>query len=109
MTVRARGMNQPQFKNALEYEYGLYLDALKSRGEVSWWAYEVITLKLADGATYTPDFAVVMADGELQFHETKGHWREAAKVRIKVAAGQTPFRFIAIKKDKRLGWKREEF
>jgi hypothetical protein len=48
----------------------------------------------------------------LLLYEVKGMWREAARVRIKVAADRHPFRFIAV--TKRLvrdggGWKEELF
>lgn len=107
LTAKAQ-IVEPRYKSKLEYEYSLYLTALKSRGEILWWRYEGISIKLADGAKYTPDFAVVNSAGELEFHETKGHWREAARVRIRVAAELNPFRFVAITRGSQ-GWQREEF
>jgi hypothetical protein len=87
--------------------YAAELEARKAAGEVSWWAFETMRFRLADGAWYKPDFAVVVtfqfqADGQLwvdsklELHEVKGHWREAARVRIKVAADRHPFRFVAV-------------
>lgn len=36
----------------------------------------------------------------MECHEVKGFWTDDAKVKIKVAAEQYPFRFIAFKKCK---------
>jgi hypothetical protein len=54
------------------------------------WRYEGIRLRLADGAWYKPDFLVWHNDGLLELQEVKGHWREAARVRWKVAIAQYP-------------------
>jgi hypothetical protein len=62
-------------------------------------------LQLGRGAWYTPDFAVLNLDRTFEFFEVKGFWREAARVRIKVAASKYPFfTFTAVKKDKDVGW-----
>ena len=45
-----------------------------------------ITLKLGDDCRYTPDFWTIDANGQLFFWETKGFFRDDAKVKIKVAA-----------------------
>lgn len=61
---------------------------------------------------YTPDFAVMRADGALEVHEVKGFWTDDARVKIKVAADQYPMRFIAVKvlpKKQGGGWVVEEF
>lgn len=44
-----------------------------------------ITLKLADRCRYTPDFSAIV-NGEFTFFETKGFFRDDAKVKIKSAA-----------------------
>lgn len=52
------------------------------------------------------------ADGVMEMHEVKGFWTDDARVKIKVAADQYPFRFIAFKavaKSRGGGWLREEF
>lgn len=85
--------------NKLEAAYALWLEAQKRAGRLQWWAYEPLSLRLAKGASYCPDFVLLMADGSIEAHETKGHWREAARVRIKVAARAFPWmKFIAVKK-----------
>jgi len=75
------------------------LEARRQRGEIVWWKYESITLKLADGTRYTPDFAVLLAGGEFEIHETKGGFiREDGWLKLKLAAGMFPFRFFLCQK-----------
>lgn len=89
--------------NKLEAEYEKLFLGSKPHG------FEQIKLKLADKTYLTPDFWVLGDDDVLEFHETKGHWMDDARVKIKVAADQYPqFRFLAIRKDKS-GWKMERF
>lgn len=88
--------------NKLEAAYAQQLELERLAGRWVWWGYEVIKLRLASGAYYTPDFALIDAGGHLVIHETKGHWREAAKVRIKVAAELYPFfQFVAVTRQRR--------
>lgn len=94
--------------NKTEAAYAQHLELLKHAGEVLWYKFEAIKLRLADNTFYTPDFLVLMSDGYMQVHETKGFWRDDARVKIKVAASLYPFRFIAVKK-KGSGWEREDF
>lgn len=98
-------------KNKTETEYGLHLEMRRQAGEVAWYAFEGIKLRLADGTFYSPDYAVMLANGELEIHEVKGHWMDDARVKIKVAAEKFPFRFLAIRKGKRgePQWQKEVF
>lgn len=92
MRQRKRGMN------GLEKAYAARLETLKQAGEVDWYEFEPMRLKLADDTYYRPDFGV-MRNGILEFHETKGHMREAARVRLNVAASKFPFAFYLVKKE----------
>lgn len=99
--------------NKLESRYAEHLEALKQAGEVLWFKFEGIKLRLADLTFYSPDFFVMLADETLECQEVKGGpYMDDARVKIKVAASQFPFRFVTIrqlsKKDGG-GWKREEF
>lgn len=99
-------------RNKSEAAYESVLQARKIAGEVAWYRFEGIKLRLADNAFYTPDFAVMLASGQIELHEVKGFWADDARVKIKVAADQYPFRFIAVMaRSKRDGggWKVEEF
>lgn len=90
---RKRGMN------GLESAYARHLDGRKAVGQIDWYEFEPMRLKLADGTYYRPDFAV-LRNGQLEFHETKGHMREAARVRLNVAADKFPFVFYLVRKDR---------
>ncbi len=92
-TVREPDMNKT------EAEYAQMLEARRVSGEILWWAYEAMTLKLADNTRYTPDFLLMLADGSLEVHETKGGFiREDGWLKLKVAAGMFPFRFFLCQK-----------
>jgi hypothetical protein len=98
--------------NKTEADYDLRLQNLKLAGVILWHKFNAIKLRLADGMFYTPDFAVMNARGELEFHEVKGFWRDDAKDRIKVAADQYPARFVAVFKQAKKaggGWTYQEF
>lgn len=72
--------------NKTESLYAFDLKARQSSGEIAWWGYESIRLRLAPNTTYTPDFLVMLNDGSLELHETKGGLiRDDAVVKFKVA------------------------
>lgn len=108
----AKGRLRAGVMNGTEAAYAQTLEMRRRAGDVAWFKFEGVTLKLADGCRYTPDFAVMLADGTLEMHEVKGFWTDDARVKIKVAAESFPMRFIAVyKQTKSLGggWKFEEF
>jgi hypothetical protein len=99
-------------RNKLEAAYEQHLELRKRAGEVLWYGFESMTFKLAEGCRYTPDFAVMLANREIQLHECKSIWRDDAKAKTKVAAALFPFQFVAVyaipKKDGG-GFRYEEF
>ena len=98
--------------NKTEAEYNAHLEALKTAGDIVWFKFEGMKFRLADNTFYTPDFAVMLADGQIQAHEVKGHWEDDARVKIKVAASLYPIQFIAVQKRAKKdggGWATEEF
>jgi hypothetical protein len=97
------GMNGTEKRRAVE------LEAMRRAGELAWWCYEGLKLRLAANTFYTPDFFLQRSDGTLEVEETKGHWEDDARVKIKVAARLYPFRFRALQPMKGGGWKVEEF
>ncbi len=108
----ARGRHTPGKMNSLESEYATQLEYQRLQGEIAWWRFEGITLKLADDCRLTPDFFVMLNNGELECRETKGHWQEDAKIKMRVAASLYPFRFIAVHKIPKKdggGWKIIDF
>jgi len=98
--------------NETEKRYGDHLELRKQAGDVAWYCFEGIKLRLADNTFYTPDYPVMRSDGHLEIHEVKGHWMDDASVKIKVAAEMYPFRFIAVKAKPKKdggGWEMEDF
>jgi hypothetical protein len=93
----ALGRLKPGTMNKTEAAYDLDLDARRHHGDVLWYRFEGVKLRLADNTFYTPDFAVMAADGVMEMHEVKGFWRDDARAKIKIAADQYPFRFVALK------------
>ena len=97
-------------QNKLEQAYDAILAGRKLVGEIEDYWYEGITLKLAEGTRYTPDFIVMMPDGELQAHEVKAGMavkrdgvatgetvpmsEDASRIKIKIAAERFPLRFV---------------
>lgn len=98
--------------NKSEQAYAAHLEAKKAAKLIEWYGFEAIKLRLADNTFYTPDFAVMAADGVIELHEVKGFWTDDARVKIKVAAALFPFRFKAFKaRSKKAGggWEVEAF
>lgn len=110
--TRALGRLKTGQRNKTESSYEQHLEFRRVAGEVAWYRFEGVKLRLADNTFYTPDFAVMLASGEIELHEVKGFWADDARVKIKVAAEMYPFRFVAIKAQAKKnggGWAVEEF
>ena len=108
----ALGRMKTGAQNKTESAYGAELEMRKRIGEIAWYRFEGLKLRLADNTFFTPDFAVMLEDGTMEIHEVKGFWTDDARVKIKVAAEMYPFRFVAIKsrpKKQGGGWEIEEF
>ena len=102
--------HRPGVMNKTEQRYADRLEAMKKRGEIESYKFEMVKFKLAKRTFYTPDFYVVLKD-HIEIHEVKGFWMDHARVKIKVAAEQFPeFRWISARwKNKTIGWIFEEF
>ncbi|WP_346236739.1 hypothetical protein ABDK00_014100 [Niabella insulamsoli] len=84
--------------NKTETLYAARLEALKHAGEVVWYLFEPMNLRLADKCFYKVDFLVMVKTGLLEVHEVKGGFiTDDALVKIKTAAEIFPFRFIMAK------------
>ncbi len=94
--------------NKTEAAYCTHLELLKRAGEILWFRFEGLKLRLADNTFYTGDFVVLSKDNVLEIHEVKGFWQDDARVKIKVAASLYPFRFRAFKMTRGI-WTVEEF
>lgn len=94
--------------NKTEKRYADHLEALKTSGDVLWWSFEPMNLRLGAKCFYAVDFLVLLKNGQIEAHEVKGYWTDDALVKIKVAAEKFPFRFVAarwVKKE----WEYREF
>lgn len=110
--MQALGRLKTGQMNKTEAAYAQHLETRKAAGEILWYRFEGVKLRLADNTFYSPDFVVMLADGTLECHEVKGFWQDDARVKIKVAADQYPMRFVAVKvraKKNGGGWDVEEF
>lgn len=100
--------------NKTERAYSDWLRRRLMTGEVAWYRYEGIKVRLADNTFYTPDFAVMLASGEMQLHEVKGArsiFHDDARAKVKITAEMYPFAVIvAYPRDREcLGWEFEIF
>lgn len=87
----------------LAYARDILDPKIYSREILQYW-FEKYTFTLAFDLRYTPDYAVLLANGELEFHEVKGSYLhkggivettyDDARVKIIMAAEQFPHRFF---------------
>ncbi len=94
--------------NKTEAKYADVLELRLRAGEIIWYKFEGLKFRLAVNTTYSPDFVLMLANGEIEIHEVKGFWEQASRIKTKVAADMYPFRFIAVS-FKNKEWKTEEF
>lgn len=85
--------------NKTERSYAAWLESRKLAGEIAWYGYACLTLRLAKRTHFRVDFAILNADGSIELVDVKGakgngyYARDDAKLKIKVAARMFPFRF----------------
>lgn len=93
--------------NKTEAAYAALLEDRQRAGDVLWWKFEGVKLRLADNTFLTMDFCVLRRDCVLELVDVKGGaavFSDDARVKVKVAAATYPFRFvIAIPRLKRDG------
>ncbi len=107
--------HKPGEMNQTESAYAEILEARKLTGEVVRWEFESITFKIADNCRYTPDFAIWLSDGTMEFVDCKGAgpMDEKSRVKVKCAAEKFPMFVFAIEQKQTKknggGWDREVF
>lgn len=93
--------------NKTEAAYAQYLELQKRTGEILWFAFDSIKLRLADNTFLSVDFFVMTKTGELHAHDVKGSMKiitDDAKAKMKIACDKFPFPFFyAIPKAKKNG------
>lgn len=98
----------PDRMNALELAYAEHLLARMVDGDVVRFDFESLKLRLGPRCWYTVDFLVQRSDGSLEIHETKGHMRDDAAVKLRITEGLWyPFRLFVVRR-KRERWVLEE-
>lgn len=102
--LQALGRLKVGAMNKTEAAYAATLEQRRAAGEVAWFKFEGIKLRLADNTFLTVDFAVMLADGTMEMHEVKGFMFDDANVKLKVAASIYPFVFKVIRKAKGGMW-----
>jgi enolase len=111
IAYRAHGRLKPRGEmNKTEAAYAAHLKLRENAGEVLWWAFEAIKLRLANNTFITIDFAVMLADGSFESHEVKGrkgktyYSTEDGKIKAKVAAEIFPWTFKIVWPLQGRGW-----
>lgn len=96
---QALGRLKQGVRNKTEAEYEQRLELLKKAGEILWYRFESVNLRLADSTFYKPDFLVMDKDCSLAIHEIKGSYiTDDAKTKLKIAADMYPFKFLLCQK-----------
>lgn len=75
------------FKSSYEIQYAYYLEALRLKGKIKDWFYEVDTFWF-DGIkrgtnNYKPDFKIIELNGDINYVEVKGYMDEKSATKIK--------------------------
>lgn len=109
--ARGRRVSKPAGEmNKLEQAYAQHLELRKARGEIAFWRFGVAKLKLADKCWYNPDFVVMLNDGTVEFHETKGHLESDAAAKLRMVADVWwMFRLVLVKRSATGGWSVTEY
>ena len=68
------------FRCGFEVRWAKYLELLKQAGEITYWEYETKKFEfegIRSGTVfYIPDFFIQYSNGEMLWHETKGHLKQ---------------------------------
>lgn len=92
-------------KSEARYEADILKPAMNA-GDVLWYRFEGIKLRIAKNTFLTPDFAVMGRSGLIELHDVKGSrilYQDDAKVKMKVGAEAYPFVFKVAFPPKRKG------
>jgi len=85
------------YRSKTEAAYAHHLELERRAGFIASWKYEVMTLKLANGVRYTPDFVVETKPGVIELHEVKGRkgitfWtKPVSRVKFTIASEMFPY------------------
>jgi len=97
--MKALGRLKQGQMNKTEAAYAQHLELRRQAGDVAWYRFEGVKLRLADNCFLTVDFPVMRTDGLMEMHDVKGSLRiytDDAKVKMKTAAQMYPFVFKVV-------------
>jgi hypothetical protein len=119
--ITIRSTPKPKREWKLEGKFLHHLQLHQLAGDIPWIGDHSLRFELGGGAWYRPDFHIAAASrvvpgflGEmppeilLVVYEVKGHWREPARVRVKVAASRHRYAKLIAVQEERGWWKYEE-
>ena len=86
--------------NKTEAAYARLLETKLGLGDIRWFKFEPINIRIGAKCFYSVDFMVMTFDGLLEAHEVKGFWTDDALVKFKAAAASMPFKFKAVRMSK---------
>lgn len=121
--LRARGRcRTPGQMNGTEKAFAAHLENRQRAGEIVWYAFEAVTLKLAPDCRLTIDFMVMLPDGTIELLDTKGgkknkrtgeqtfHAEDDAVIKLRTAAAKfSMFNFAVVFPVPGGGWGRKDF
>lgn len=95
--LQALGRLKPGEMNKTEQAFNEYLKHQLMRGEILWYGFEVVKLKIANNTHITVDFFILDCNQCLKAIDVKGSKHivtDDAKVKMKVAAKEFPWPFF---------------
>lgn len=93
----ALGRMKDRKMNKTEIAYSNFLEVQKRIGDVLWYEFEPMNLRLADKCFYKVDFLVLTKNYLLEVHEIKGGFMtDDSLVKFKAAGEKFPFKFRMI-------------
>jgi len=96
--------------NKTEAMWAAKLESAKQSGEILWFKFHPMRIRLADNTFYEVDFLVMTSTGQLEIHEVKGGYTsDKGQLKIKLCAETMPiFRMLKVSKVKS-DWKVEDY
>lgn len=102
---KANPRRVPGRMNRLETSYAALLDNRKHKGEILAWWFEAVAFRVGERCFWHPDFLVMLADGTLEIHDTKGFTKDDATVKARAVAAKFPMTVYHVTYTKKGGWK----
>lgn len=105
LRFKASPRRVPGRMNRLETNYAALLDNRKHKGEILAYWFEAVAFRVGERCFWHPDFLVMLDDGTLEIHDTKGFAKDDATVKARAVAAKFPFQVYHVTYTKKGGWK----